>query len=312
MFSAWSFEDFRLPPAGFGGAQDHWEPIREISLDKISTDTKTGQSFGDFWDPLPNSAQVDSTNSNVNAWSDDLELPLFEAGAAENPFLLRLHAPLSDSLVIRRARWLLSLLDVPAPLDRKRLLAHFVEIFDHYTNASTFRALTDLALDDSSGEEIAAAFQLRMIWSECPKLWIVRVPKLSAPIVPHNGRSALTWTRAIRLVRLSRGLPPECIIDDDWYEEWLELPFGDPAFWSFLDYATLRREAFSAGALDLPQELRRRNGRALPSPGSGGNAIDGFPLGSTSRTGQLIRLTTDAWALSCFVRSGAKSNSQQS
>lgn len=313
MFSAWSFEDFRPQPIGFGGVQDHWEPLSEVTLENASTSTKTEPSFGDFWDPFPNtSKQPDSTNKNVSDWSDDLELPLFEARAAENPFHLQSRAPLSESLMMRRARWLLSLLDVPGPSERKRLLAHFVEIFDHYTHASTFRALTDLALDDSSGEEIATAFQLRMVWSEYPKLWTIRRGKGNAPITPHNGRSVLTWTRAIRLVKLSKGLPPECIIEDDWYDEWLQLPLGDPAFWSFLDYATLRREAFSAGALDLPEELQRRDERGLPSPSYGGNAIDGSPLGSASRTGQLVRLATDAWAASCFVHKQAESNSSQS
>ena len=313
MFSAWSFEDFRSQPTSFGGIQDPWEPLSEVIFDNTTIDIKTERSFGDFWDPLPDTSKQDgNTNSNVSEWSCDLELPLFEARASENPFQLRPRTPLSESLVIRRARWLLSLLDVPGPSDRRRLLAHFVEIFDHYTHASTFRALTDLALDDSSGEDIAAAFQLKMLWSEYPKLWTIRRGKVITPIAPHNGRNALTWTRAIRLVKLSKGLPPECIIDDDWYDEWLHLPFGDPAFWSFLDYATLRREAFSAGALDLPEELQRRDERGLPSPSYGGNAIDGVPLGSASRTGQLVRLATDAWAASCFVRKEAESNSSQS
>lgn len=309
MFSAWSFEDFRPQPTGFGGVQDHWEPLSEVIFDTTSTITKTQPSFGDFWDPLPSTSKEPDSANSVCDWSDDLELPQFEARAAEHPFHQRPRVSLSESLVMRRARWLLSLLDVPSPSDRKRLLQHFVEIFDHYTHASTFRALTDLALNDSSGEEIATAFQLKMVWSEYPKLWTIRRGKVNALITPHNGRSVLTWTRAIRLVKLSKGLPAECIIEDDWYEDWLQLPFGDPAFWSFLDYATLRREAFFAGALNLPEELQRRDPRGLPSPGYGGNAIDGSPLGSASRTGQLVRLATDAWALSCFIPKEAELNS---
>jgi hypothetical protein len=312
MFSAWSFEDFRPHISGFGGVQDHWEPLKRVTSLETSTENKAEPSFGDFWDPFPNSIEQAESTKSASDWSDGLALPLFQARAAENPFRIRPRAPLSESLAMRRARWLLSLLDVPGPSERKRLLAQFLEIFDHYAHASTFRALTDFALDGSLGEEIAVAFQLKMVWSECPKLWTIRRGKANAPITPHNGSSVLTWARAIRLVRLSKGLPAERIIEDDWYEEWLRLPFGDPVYWSFLDYATSRREAFFAGALDLPEELHRRSENGSSSQSNGRDALDGFRLGSASRTGQLIRLATDAWGFSCFVQKEAESNSSKS
>jgi hypothetical protein len=191
-------------------------------------------------------------------------------------------------------------------------LSDFVELFEHFNHTSSFRALTDLALDEVSGDEIVSAFQLKLLWSVSPRFWSIRNPKMRAPFVPDNGRNLLTWTRAVRLTKLSKGLPADCIIEDDWYEEWLQLPFGDPAFWSFIEYATLRLEAFCAGALNLPEELKRRDERGLPLARSTGNSLDGFFLGSASRTGQLVRMTTDSWALSCFARGEAEQGQQQS
>jgi hypothetical protein len=183
-----------------------------------------------------------------------------------------------------------------------------MELFEHFNHANTFRALTRLALDDVSAEEILTAFHLKLAWTECPKFWSIR--RSGALFVPHNGQAMLTWTRAVRLVMLSKGLPGQRIIQDEWYDEWLLVPFGDPAFWSFIDYATFRLEAFSEGALELPDELRRKDERGLPPPSFGGNSLDGLPLGSRSRTGQLVRLTTDAWGLSCLTNNASEATAE--
>ena len=180
-------------------------------------------------------------------------------------------------------------------------LRKFIELFEHFHHASTFRAVSDLALNGASADEILTAFHLKLLWAECPKLWSIRRSRFRYPFIPENGKSMLTWTRALRFTCSSKGLPAECIIQDDWYEEWLAVPFGDPTFWSFLDYVDFRLEAFAAGALELPNELRRKGLGGLPFKSFGANSIDGTFLGSPSRTGQLIRLATDTLGATCFI-----------
>jgi hypothetical protein len=106
----------------------------------------------------------------------------------------------------------------------------------------------------------------------------------------------LGWTRAVRFSAQGGGIPAEFILDEDWYQEWLDLPRGDPTYWNCLDYFTIRMDAFSAGVLELPEELKRVEGR--PLSGIHNISIDGLPLGSPARAAHLIRLETDRWGQS--------------
>jgi hypothetical protein len=105
-------------------------------------------------------------------------------------------------------------------------------------------------------------------------------------------------TRAIRLANLAKGLPAERIIDHDWYEEWLRLPYGDPLFWSFLEYATARLESFSRGVLAVPETFARLEERTLDELKTKAISIDGMKVGSLARTGLLVRLETDTLSFS--------------
>lgn len=298
MLSFWKAEDYRPEPLGGIGAADHWEPLSRIDPRVLALEPVRAARDLDFWDPLPRGLEAPiPLIGQRSGWFDDVELPRFDARAAEQPFILPRHRPEAEAAPARRARWLLSLLDVPAKSRRNGLYQQFVELFDHFNHPATFSALSDLALHDVPADEILCAFHLKLAWVERPKFWSVRRSRLGAPFVPDNGRAMLTWSKAARMALLAKGLPAECIIQDDWYDEWLSVPFGDPMFWSFIDYVTFRLEAFCAGALDLPRELKR-DGSQASSASFGGNSLDGTPLGTSSRTGQLVRLNTDTWGLS--------------
>ncbi len=298
MLSFWKAEDFRPVPLGLSGAADHWEPLSRIDPRVLTFEPVLIARDLDFWDPLPSRLEPSAPPiGQLSGWFDYVELPRFDARAAEQPFVLPRYRPGAEAASARRARWLLSLLDVPAKSRRNGLYQQFVELFDHFSHASSFRALSDLALHDVPADEILCAFHLKLAWAERPKFWSVRRSRLGAPFIPDSGRGMLTWSRAARMALLAKGLPAECIIQDDWYDEWLSVPFGDPMFWSFIDYVIFRLEAFSAGMLDLPYEYKREGGHA-PSASFGGNSVDGTLLGTSSRTGQLVRLSTDTWGLS--------------
>ncbi|WFU78705.1 hypothetical protein QA645_29825 [Bradyrhizobium sp. CIAT3101] len=298
MLSFWKAEDFRPEPLGLIAAADHWEPPSRIDPRVLALEQVFEARDWDFWDPLSKRSEAPAPLlGRQSGWFDYVELPRFDARAAEQPFAPPRHRPEAEAMSERRARWLLSLLDVPAKSRHKELYQQFVELFDCFSHPSSFRAISDLALHDVTADEILCAFHLKLGWSESPKFWSVRRSRLGAPFVPDSGRAMLTWSRAARMALLAKGLPAECIIRDDWYDDWLSVPFGDPMFWSFIDYTTFRLEAFSAGALDLPHELKRDGGQAS-SASFGGNSLDGTLLGTPSRTGQLVRLNTDTWGLS--------------
>lgn len=301
MLSFWKAEDFRPEPLRYVGAADHWEPLGRIDPRILALEPVRVARDLDFWDPLPNRLEAPvPLIGQLSGWFDDVELPRFDPKAAEQPFVLPRYRQEAEAEPARRARWLLSLLDVPAKSRRDGLYQQFIELFDHFNHPSSFRALSDLALHDVPADEILCAFHLKLAWDERPKFWSIRRSRQGAPFIPHAGRAMLTWSRAARMALLAKGLPAECIIQEDWYDEWLSVPFGDPMFWSFIDYATFRLEAFSAGALDLPHELKR-DGRQASSTSFGGNSLDGTLLGTASRTGQLVRLNTDTWGLSYLI-----------
>ena len=179
-----------------------------------------------------------------------------------------------------------------------RSFLNLKNLFDCYQHHNTFRALVDLALDDVRADDLITAFELKQIWLYQPKFWSIRRKGSHAPIIPHGGERLLGWTKAARFADLSMGLPAEQIIDDDWYDDWLQLPFGDPLSWSFIEYASARLESFSAGVLQLPRALWRVNERQIGETKLMQDlSIDGFRLGGSARTGMLVRMETDAWIL---------------
>ena len=300
MLSIWQAEDYGSYDVLRAGVVDPWEPAR-IDVPALRlVPTVHELRHADFWDPLPPDPRPDMLSHQRGAdWFDAVALPLFDAHASESPFEQPVRPSVSESEAARHARWLTSLLDVPSPTTRKAVIARLTELFSQFDHPNTFRALSDLALDDVSADDLLTAYQLKMAWANTPKLWCVRPSKRAAPVISDRSHTMLTWTKATRLASLSGGVAAELIIDEDWFDDWLIVPFGDPAFWSFLDYAIWRREAFAAGVLDLPRELRRTDENGPPRANFDGNAIDGVALGSRSRTGQLMRLRSDAWAASC-------------
>lgn len=301
MIQHWRNEDFIADVRESSSPGDFWEPPPSPS--RLDTGGQPALAPIDFWNPLPTGASSAETISE-RGWFESIGLPLFEPGASENPFQFRESTSVNERTAIRRARWLLSLLDVPSSKARQFYRSVFEELFDCYEHQGTFRALTELALNDVAAENIVTAFYLKQIWSERPKFWSIRRKGLRVPIIPHAGENLLGWSRSVRLADLASGLPAEKIIDEDWFEEWLRLPFADPLYWSFIDFATARLEAFSAGALELPRQLCRIEERWLTQQKSLKDiSLDGFKPGHFSRTGFLVRMETDDWVRHASLQS---------
>jgi hypothetical protein len=287
----WLLEDFKESPQESDDV-DPWEPsfvFKVPACPKVEEPRKE-PVFEDFWDPiLPTNTEAEI---HVLGWEEDLCLPNFVPHAAESPFRLNLRAPNSEDKAIQRARWLVSLLDLPQ-LDRhKGFERRFSELFTVYPHAATFSALADLALEGAIADDLWCAFELKEIWAASPSWWSMRRRGSRQPLIPDTGMTMLGWARSHRFITDRKGLPPEAIIDPDWYDDWLEISIGDPLYWRFIDYAEARIEAFAAGTLDSPVPPRRHIGsRPIVT-------IDGFDIfDSFSRTALLYRAETESWAL---------------
>ncbi len=288
----WNQEDFAVAPL-LNTEFDPWEPLYVFQV----PDSPTSENHPidvpipeDFWDPAPTS----STDIEVNAsdWQMDLLLPDFTPHAAENPFRFDIRIPNGEDKANQRARWLVSLLDLPQSERRQIFERRFSELFTVYPHAATFSALADLALEGAVADDLWYAFELKEIWSSSPAWWSMRRRGSRQPLTPDNGMSMLGWARSHRFIRERKGLPPEAIIDPDWFDDWLELSIGDPLYWRFVDYAEARIEAFAAGTLESPVPPRRHVGsRPIVT-------IDGFDIfDNFSRTALLYRSETESWAL---------------
>lgn len=319
MVQPWRTEDFLSVDQRTVESADFWEPRIKFSLpaktslpphfepsdfcetsqpprQSTSIDAASGTCAFDYWDPLQ--ASPAEIASAVSDWFEHAALPLYEARASESPFRLVVEPPSVEQIARRRARWLASLLDLPTLRARRSFAKKFEELFDEYPHHNTFRVLSELALDGASADDIVTAFQLRQVWAGQPIFWSIRRKGRRGPFLPDAGEKQLGWTRAIRLANLAKGVPADRIIDHDWYEEWFRLPYGDPLFWSFLEYATARLESFSRGVLAVPETLARLEERTLDELKVGTIWIDGYRVGSHARTGLLARLETDSLAFS--------------
>ncbi|MDI4235557.1 hypothetical protein OZ411_22375 [Bradyrhizobium sp. Arg237L] len=289
----WLREDFEIGPEAKTDV-DPWDPLSTFPSPPSSDgELYRAGAIGseDFWEPAP-ASHADLEIAGVLSWQADIRLPDFIPHAAENPFYLELRAPSSSDKAVQRARWLVSLLDLPQ-LERRRLFEHrFSELFFQHPHAATFSALADLALEDADADDIWSAFELRQIWASSPLWWSMRRRGSRQPLIPYGGINMLGWARSYRFVANRKGLPPEAIIESDWFDDWLETSIGDPLYWRFIDYAEARIEAFAAGVLASPVPPRRHiSSRPMVT-------MDGFNLfNSFSRTGLLCRGQTEAVAL---------------
>jgi hypothetical protein len=318
MFRAWQVEDYLLALEQAPEAVDFWEP-RSSSLQSATAappqlpndfwDTSqprqqsapTGLQHPacafDFWDPVP--ASEGGAVEPVSDWSEDIALPLYEAYASENPFRLEERPRSREGIIQRRARWLASLLDLPTMRARRRFAERFEDLFDEFPHHNTFRVLSELAIDGASADEILASFELRQVWADHPIFWSIRRKGHRGLFIPDRGERQLGWTRAVRLANLAKGLPAQRIIDFDWYEEWLQLPYGGPLFWSVLEYASARLESFSKGVLAVPERLEQLEEGTQIQYQTYPISIDGLKVGSHARTGLLVRLETESLSFVC-------------
>jgi hypothetical protein len=289
--SRWIFEDFEEGPQTSHGF-DPWEPLYvfQVLKSRASEDRSSEiPVWKDFWDPVSSGTDVEVSTSD---WQTDISLPDFAPHAAENPFRLDLRTPSAEDKANQRARWLVSLLDLPQLERRKVFERRFSELFSAYPHAATFSALVDLALEGAVADDLWCAFELKEIWASSPWWWSIRRRGSRQPVTPDSGTSMLGWARSHRFIIDRKGLPPETIIDPDWFDDWLELSIGDPLYWRFIDYAEARIDAFAAGTLDSPFPPRR-NVRSRPVV-----TIDGFDIFDCfSRTALLYRAETESWAL---------------
>ncbi|MEY9589784.1 hypothetical protein ABIA06_002075 [Bradyrhizobium yuanmingense] len=273
----------------FLGTLDPWEQVEAAPARGPRARLYAGF---DFWDPSPAAESRSVERHLVDDWSALISFPVYDPEAAEHPFIGFFSEERQETHPEKRARWLLSMLGVNGHTRYRFYLRTFTDIFVEYPHHSTFRTLSDFALEDIDVDDIISAFVLRQAWTDFPLFSSVRNRRREL-FVASDRSSLLGWKHALELVSHSRGVPPEQIITPDWYDDWLNLPYADPLYWRFVDYIDARFASVEAGALDITPTNRRSVSPIKEI------SIDGFSLfNNFSRTSQLLRGHTDSWEYS--------------
>ena len=144
--------------------------------------------------------------------------------------------------------------------DEEIALTYLADLFQHtdYSHSNTFHAIKRLASDGLEFETLKAMVELRIIWRQRTDWWRGRYSRRYRVSGLSNGETALTWIAARRVCLVRQDLPPEMMIEDDWLEEWLDLPSGSFGFMSFPYYIDMKIQNTDAELLENGFTLLRQ------------------------------------------------------
>ncbi len=129
-----------------------------------------------------------------------------------------------------RADIIASMLDVSSSRELQLARVWLQDLFARRAARSTFLVLQRLAGQGLDLSTLRAMDALRQVWEDQPDWWSsrVRMPTWTGSelVTVHlrNGSSILTWTMARDVCLARRDLPPEEMIDPDWFRDWHALP----------------------------------------------------------------------------------------
>ena len=240
------------------------------TLERIREDIRADIGSMEDWpgDDLPNETDNDGSgygNSGDSLYDDsDLffdDVPEFDEEARQQPWEIESE---EEGQSIRRARdkaaEIAGSLYLKSREDQEFALTYLADLFEHpdYSHASTFHAIKRLPSDGLDFETLKAMVELRAIWKQRTDWWRGRYSRRYRVRGLTNGETALTWIAARRVCLVRKDLPPEMMIDDDWLEEWLELPSGSPGYLSFSYYIDVKIHNFDAELLEHGFSLWRQ------------------------------------------------------
>ncbi|RWP48906.1 hypothetical protein [Mesorhizobium sp.] len=294
----WGDDDFVITRGRSAQVLDPWALESAVEVDRVEP-TQVVRELHDnpppttpdqadwTWDLplLPESlSPVGITTRAANDWTEDCLLRPFEPGAFENPFVITLRPKALENLAAKRARWLVSLLDVSEQHRRRQHIRFFEQLFNSFDHHATYHALTSLALDGRiSPDSLVEACRFRLQFLDRQEWWALR--SYGGGIIrPVVGTGLMGWRMAVRMVQLCGGSPEE-IIDDEWAADWLDLPQDDRLRWRFIDYVEARLSLFAAGVWEQSGADRRTDRTSDWKRSHGLSAASDF-----ARTANLIKL----------------------
>ena len=117
------------------------------------------------------------------------------------------------------------------------------ELFLRLKHPTTFQAIKGIVLQGITADLLQRVVALRDYWMERREWWPGRYERSREMRPLRRGSGGLTWAVASRVCRTRADYAPEDMIDEDWFDEWLNLPHdilaerrGDRAYYRFAAY----------------------------------------------------------------------------
>lgn len=145
-----------------------------------------------------------------------------------------------DEKSLRRARAkaaaVTSMIEVTRRLEQEELLDFLTQLFFERGHSATFRAIQRIAAEGATSDLLRAVIALRDYWMERREWWVGRYGWSREVRSLHWGSGGLGWAAAARVCRSRLDYVPEDMIDESWFDEWLNLPPGTPGYLLFAAY----------------------------------------------------------------------------
>lgn len=231
--------------------EDPFEADGEVAPEEIELPIE-GDADVDLagdWEQVEHERALDRMDRDgVQGWDVDVELPDFDPDARVEPW----HVPdEADDVALRKARLkaatLAAELDLVAPAEIRQVTAYLVELYAEAPHPATHVALRQLAHEGLDFETLQAMVNLRREWSRRSDWWLYRYR--GVPFQHDGCRSAMTWRLAHDVCRRRSEYPPECMIDEEWVEEWYRLPSRAAGYYSFASFVAEKVDSSEAEAL---------------------------------------------------------------
>ena len=149
-----------------------------------------------------------------------------------------------------------NLLEPGTAAERERARALLADLFERHGHQSTYRALRRAATAGLDVQTLEAMIELKEIWASRSDWWYRR--SREGVVEMERGPAALSWKLARRVCLARWQYPPESMIEDDWFEEWLVAPPRSPGNYDFVTFVQEKIDGRASG--DLHAGLRFLHG----------------------------------------------------
>ena len=251
----WELEnnDAQIDEAHETAKQDGAELNSELSTDIYDTADLSSDWMGEtspYDGEVTNGIEWQNFFREATEWTNekdpllftdsDFGLYDFDEEAQQDPWELETTEDPSLRKAYTKATTITHKLGLQNNREQSKALYFLTDLFTHRTHAMTFRAIQNAA-EDLDFDTLKAMVELRNIWEHRSGWWYYRY-RGKIRHMQQRGETALTWALARRVCLARWEYPPEMMIDDKWFDEWMATSHGTPGYVSFPAFIAAKTE----------------------------------------------------------------------